>query len=174
MSPEHLSNAMRFNLCWVCGNPNGKHVTFVSGPMCGVNRTSAEPPSHYDCARWSAEHCPFLANPNKERRVGALPAHTQMPGIGILRNPGVTLLWTTSKGWGYEVVRPNGPIGGGILYRMGEPERVEWLRYGRSATRSEVIASIRAGLPELKRYADTRPVRDELARLVRQLRPWLP
>jgi hypothetical protein len=35
--------------------------SFVVGPMCGINRNSAEPPSHKECAQWSARNCPFLS-----------------------------------------------------------------------------------------------------------------
>ena len=168
ITPEKIHDAIRMKLCWVCGLTLGSHVTFVAGPMCGVNRTSSEPPSHLDCAVWSATHCPFLNNPNKERRDTNLPGEVGMPGIGIMRNPGVTMVWTTRHGWGVRVV-PNG-----ILFGMGDPHRVLWFRDGRPATRVEVSESILTGLPELKRLARTRDDRRELARRVRQLRPWLP
>lgn len=46
MDGEKLVAAINQRLCWVCGEGLGKFMTFVAGPMCGINRTSAEPPSH--------------------------------------------------------------------------------------------------------------------------------
>src|SRR5262245_64102945 len=50
-----LALAITDRLCWVCGGPLGRMMTFVLGPMCGVNRISAEPPCHYDGARCAAK-----------------------------------------------------------------------------------------------------------------------
>jgi hypothetical protein len=62
--------AIREKLCWVCGGKLGVNVCFVAGPMCGINRTSSEPPSHLECARYSSRNCPFLNNPRMVRRGG--------------------------------------------------------------------------------------------------------
>lgn len=32
--------AIQEKRCWVCGEPLGRFMTFVVGPMCGLNRTS--------------------------------------------------------------------------------------------------------------------------------------
>jgi hypothetical protein len=42
--------AVREHLCWVCGGRLGVWQTFVLGPMCGINRTTVEPPCHLECA----------------------------------------------------------------------------------------------------------------------------
>jgi hypothetical protein len=55
MNPQRYRSAIRERLCWVCGEKIGISLCFVAGPMCGINRTSSEPPSHIDCARWSAD-----------------------------------------------------------------------------------------------------------------------
>src|SRR5439155_15335159 len=68
MDQHKWVRALKEKLCWVCGQPLGRMMTFVAGCMCGINRTSAEPPSHYDCALWSAKNCPFLNNPDMVRR----------------------------------------------------------------------------------------------------------
>ena len=52
---EKFYLAIKKDLCWVCGNKLGAFKTFVSGPMCGINRNTAEPPCHLDCAEWSAK-----------------------------------------------------------------------------------------------------------------------
>jgi hypothetical protein len=141
--------AIKNRLCWVCGQRLGVHVCFVAGPMCGVNRTSSEPPSHAQCALWSAQNCPFLANPRMVRREDELTDQVRgnVAGISLSRNPGVVMLWHTRT---YDVF-PDGK--GGRLLHMGEPERVEWYAEGRAATRAEVMASIESGLPALESLA---------------------
>jgi hypothetical protein len=136
-------------LCWTCGTRLGRYLTFVAGPMCGINRTSSEPPSHLECAQWSARNCPFLNNPDAVRRVDeamGLDAKC-IGGYAITRNPGVTMLWTTKD---YHIF-PDGK--GGRLLQMGEPDHVEWYCRKRMATREEVVESINAGLPSLVNVA---------------------
>src|SRR5438046_1182517 len=64
--------AVTKHYCWVCGQSLGRYQTFVLGPMCGINRTSAEPPCHLECARYSAKNCPFLSKPHMTRRENGL------------------------------------------------------------------------------------------------------
>lgn len=98
LRPGAVDRAVTYELCWVCGQPLGPWVTFVVGPMCAVNRTSAEPPAHRECAEWSARACPFLVRPHARRREHDLPADAQEPaGIMLRRNPGVALCWHTTR-----------------------------------------------------------------------------
>jgi hypothetical protein len=145
MDPHKWNRAIKEKLCWVCGERLGRYMTFVAGPMCGINRTSAEPPTHLECARWSARNCPFLNNPDMIRRVDEkVPLDGKcIGGFTITRNPGVTMLWTCKD---YSVFRDGL---GGVLLQMGEPESVEWYCRGRVATRAEVEESIASGLPNL-------------------------
>ncbi len=113
--------------------------------MCTVNRISAEPPSHRDCARYAVQVCPFLANPAMRRRPTGLD---NMPGVAILRNPGVTAIWVT------RTFRPVSDGKGGVLVEMGPADRVEWWAEARPATRAEVLASLESGLPALREAAD--------------------
>jgi hypothetical protein len=142
MSGVRFSRALTESHCWVCGGRLGRYSTFVVGPMCVVNRTSAEPPSHLDCAEWSARNCPFLARPHAKRRAVTEPVR-EVAGIMIERNPGVTAVWTTRR----PSVFNDGK--GGLLFDIGEPEHVSWWAEGRPATRAEVDASIESGLPVL-------------------------
>lgn len=142
--------AVRSKRCWVCGEPLGKWLAFPIGPMCLVNRTTAEPPCHRECAEWSIRNCPFLSQPRQVRRDDHLPDAVQAPGgLGIQRNPGVTCLVITR---GYEVFDDGH---GKPLITIGEPEEVTWWREGRAATRDEVEESIDTGLPILLNAAKT-------------------
>ena len=148
MDRDHLVKAHKYQRCWVCGGALGAYKTFTIGPMCAVNLVSAEPPSHNDCAYYSARMCPFLSLPKAKRREANMPEQLgEMAGIGIMRNPGVTLCWTTKS---YRVERDGKR---GVLFRIGPPVGVRWFACGRDATREEVEESIRTGLPILEEMA---------------------
>jgi hypothetical protein len=165
--------AIKQKLCWVCGQRLGVNMCFVAGPMCGINRTSSEPPSHLECARWSAMYCPFLSNPRMVRREDETFTKDHLvensPGIALSRNPGVVMLWITRQ---YELLPDQK---GGFLIQMGEPDNVEWWCEGRSATRNEVQQSINTGLPNLEALARQESgALEALDRAVRRFYRWLP
>lgn len=152
-----ITEAWRDRKCWLCGGPLGSFVSFVIGPMCAVNRTSAEPPAHRDCAQFAAQACPFLVKPrmrrdesDHEEATGLPPGCVAPAGDMIRRNPGCCAIWT---------VRSSSPQAfratGGILFDIGDPSDsklgpgVEWWAEGRAATRAEVLASIDSGMPFL-------------------------
>lgn len=148
LAPRARMEAHRDSLCWICGGHLGAHRAFVAGPMCAVNRTSGEPPSHVDCAEWAVRACPFMVRPAMRRREAGLPDDVEtLPGIALDRNPGVSLIWVTRR---YRVR----PTDDGFLFDMGDPERVEFYAEGRPATRAEVEASLESGLPALRDLAD--------------------
>lgn len=166
MDGRKLVRAVREKLCWVCGQPLGSFLAFTVGPMCAINRVAAEPPSHRECAEFSARACPFLARPNMRRRDNALPDDTIKPGgVMIDRNPGVALVWITKS---YRVVR-TGPTTS-PLFDMGEPRTVLAFAHGASATPDEVRDSIASGLPTLQGMAEAEGPRavKELERAVRK------
>lgn len=144
---DKMTRAMRFGNCWVCGEPTGRLRTFVIGPMCAVNRTTAEPPCHIECARYSATACPFLTLPKAKRNTANMPeGHVPPAGEMIERNPGVTCLWTVHE---WRLIR----VDNGVLYRLGKPDAVEWYSQKRRATRDEVLESINSGMPILREMA---------------------
>lgn len=143
MDGAKLRDAIRFQLCWICGLRRGVYGSFVLGPMCAVNQTSAEPPSHHECAVYAAQVCPFLTTPHMQRRERNLPAnYTESAGVMLTRNPGVALVWT-SRDWKPYLVS------NGILWHIGSATTAEWFAHGRPATRTEVLESIDTGLPLL-------------------------
>ena len=146
MEPQKWVDAVAKDLCWVCGDRIGRNMVFVLGPMCGVTRTTSEPPCHRECAIWAACNCPFLNRPHMVRREvePELKAKTSTAGEHIDRNPGVALLWTTKK---YTVFRDAADK---PLIRVGDPDRLEFFAAGRKATRAEIDESVRTGLPFLQ------------------------
>lgn len=150
MDSRKLVRAVREKRCWVCGEQLGRYLVFVAGPMCGINRTSSEPPCHRECALWSVSNCPWMNNPDAERRVDDVIGYTDDRRIGaIQRNPGIAMLWTCRD---YSIWKPQPNQ---VLITMGEPEKVEFFRCGKPATRAEVLASIESGLPHLATIART-------------------
>jgi hypothetical protein len=146
--PEKMRICVRHQRCWLCGEPLGKFMVFVIGPMCAVNRVSAEPPSHYDCALYAAQACPFLAQPKMRRNEKDMPEESRSPaGIMIRRNPGIALLWVTRN---YKPFKADG----GVLFKVGDPQRVEFFAEGRKATHAEIMASIDSGMPILRKVAE--------------------
>lgn len=137
-------------LCWVCGEPLGVHMCFVIGPMCTVNRVSADPPAHWDCAEFSVKACPFLTRPHMVRREDELSDSMKgnTAGIMIERNPGVMAVWNTKS---YKLRRDQGK---GVLFALGPAEEVTWWREGRPATRIEVLEGFKTGMPILRNMCD--------------------
>jgi hypothetical protein len=169
MDGDKWRQAVKYKRCWCCGKPMGAYMAFVIGPMCGINRTSAEPPNDVNCAIYAAQACPFLTKPNMKRMdvsdVGAVEA----PGIALKRNPGCCAVWVTRR---YEVFQ----AGDGLLIRIGDPEQILWFAEGRPATREEVLHSIETGLPSLQKLAQEESPESEaeLARRTKDFERWLP
>jgi hypothetical protein len=174
VEPIKLLRCIRDGVCWICGERLTLPVVCVIGPMCGVNHVSSEPPSHEACARFSVSGCPFLSRPSMRRREAGLPEELiAAPGVALLHNPGVSLLWWTER---VEVFKVKGPKGSTHrLFDIGEPQRVEWWTEGRLATRDEAIDAIILGLPKLMEQAggDAAEIAS-LGEQARALRRWLP
>lgn len=145
MCADKRRKAIKDNRCWVCGGSLYQQaLAFVIGPMCGINRTTAEPPGHLECARWSARNCPFLTLREVRRREDDLTRSCPVgPGVRLKRNPGVALVWVCD---GFARFSDGA---GDFLIRVGEPSLLEFYAHGRVATRAEIDHSIETGFPLL-------------------------
>lgn len=171
MDLRKWERAVKQHLCWVCGKQLGVYVAFVIGPMCGVNRTTSEPPCHRACAEWSARNCPFLSRPHMTRREMDHPDINPGAGCPISRNPGTTLVWIARD---YEVFSDGK---GGYLIHLGEPVSISFWAEGKAATRAQIDASVDSGIPILEEvgHVDQEPgARAELNRLLAVFRKLLP
>ena len=148
MNSQHLRRAVEEDRCWICGKRMMTEKVFVVGPMCTVNRISAEPPSHRACAKYAAQACPFLTMPKMVRRENNLPDDIKFSESSLAHNPGVTALW-----YCYRYRQLFIPDGSGRLFQMGQPLQVEWYKFGRRATRQEVEDALESGLPNLEARA---------------------
>lgn len=149
VEPRALQACVNQRRCWICGEPLGTFLSFLVGPMGAVNRVNSEPPSHRDCARYAVQACPFLSKPHAKRRDAGLPDQPlkQPAGVHLEHNPGVALIWTTRS---FKPFRAQG----GVLFKMGPAESMDWYAEGRAATREEVEHSIATGLPHLLKIAE--------------------
>lgn len=147
MDVQKFGRAIRERRCWVCGDTLGRHLAFVIGPMCAVNRTSSEPACHLECATWSARFCPFLSRPHMVRRHDDVINESGAGTASILRNPGAAGVWVTGS---YKLEKVGKSAASGYLVMMGPPSQVLWFCEGRPATRAEVLASIDSGMPLLE------------------------
>jgi hypothetical protein len=146
---EKRVRAVKNSLCWVCGEPLGRFLSFVIGPMCLINRVSAEPAQHRECSEFSLRTCPFLLHPNMKRMPTKYPeGHENPAGIMIERNPGVAALWVTHS---FTIINDHQ---GGVLFRVGPLQELSWWSEGRAATRSEVMASFESGFPIISQLAE--------------------
>lgn len=135
-----IFRALKERRCFICGEPfHGPTETFPIGPMCVVNRISAEPPSHYDCAEHAVHVCPWMLNPAKGRREANLPEGKIDPAGMVGRNPGVIVLWKTR---GHEAIR----VRGTTLLELGPPARLTWWAEGRPAEAREIAESFASGV----------------------------
>lgn len=167
---EKMYMAVKRSLCWLCGQQLGVHKAFVLGPMCSITRTISEPPCHLECAEYAVKACPFLTMPRMRRNGVDLPEeHVPAAGLGLKRNPGACAVWVTLS---FKVFRE----GRGILFTVGDPEKVTWFANGRTATRAEVEESIRTGMHHLEELAEAEgpEAEQELAARVRVAEALLP
>jgi hypothetical protein len=160
-NPMHLRDCITEDLCWVCGEKLGVNRAYVIGPMCVINRNSAEPPSHVDCAEWSVKGCPFLTKPQMKRREDELTENAagNVAGHMIKRNPGVIVIWQVRS-------KPElwNDGKGGILFDIGNPEKVTWWKEGRPATPEESIDAINSGIQTLLDACQDDEDRNEVSR----------
>jgi hypothetical protein len=149
--PARFQQAIKEQVCWVSGARLGGEHHFLIGPMCVINRVAADPPVRFDMALWSVRVCPFLSRPlaKRSKETRDEEAAKAQRGNAILRNPGVTAIYTVKRSK-YHIER----VPGGYLFRLGKPQRVTWWREGRRATLDEVQHSIETGLPLLQKEAE--------------------
>jgi hypothetical protein len=74
--------------------------------MCAILRISGEPPSHRECAEFSARACPFLSRPDMVRREDRLPDAAKFNPLMLERNPGVAMVWITLSYTVHHGIRP--------------------------------------------------------------------
>jgi hypothetical protein len=146
LDPARLDHAYRAGLCTLSGEPLGKFVAFVVGPMGIINRVAAQPPCIPDLGEWAAQVCPFLSRPLAKRPHVDAQETALPPGLMVPDNPGGCVVWVVRR---QDYVR-----GRDGLYRFGAPHRVSWWTKGRQATPQEVRAIYEARADKLRAMAE--------------------
>lgn len=165
---SRIREAVRFKLCWICGLRLGRDLAFCVGPMCIINRISAEPPQHEFCSLYAVRHCPFMSQGKARRPLSAeLEAERIQDPTMIERNPGVTAVWVTKRAkFLKDLARP--------VFVMGKPMRVSWWAGGVKATRAQVVESMNAGYQSLRDMAEAQGTLDTLVQLTEAAQAYLP
>jgi hypothetical protein len=168
--PEKRRLCINHELCWICGQPLGVFKTFVMGPIAAMNRISAEPPAHIECAEFAVQACPFMVNPSFQRgSTGRDDEIMPAGGVMLLTNPGVSALWTSKKPPKPRSAAPS------VILEVGEPTVVRWYVMGREAARNQVLVALDSGieqhlLPRCRNEADHAALRAMREKLM----PYLP
>jgi hypothetical protein len=171
MDGRKIVQAYHERLCWVCGQHLGSFLAFVIGPMCAINRISSEPPSHRECAVFSAKACPFLSRPHMRRRDITDESIQPLSKTGFIeRNPGVGLVWVTKTYALMKIDQKQPADTGNVLFEMGEPTEVLAFAEGRLATSDEIRASVEGGYPILLAEAKRQGTERYLERQLRDAR----
>src|SRR5580765_764714 len=106
-----MREALKDELCWICGGKLGDALAFVVGPMCVINLITSEPPSHLDCARFAAQNCPFLTVPEAKRDPREIPAEADAPaGLHDPRNPALCAIVRAARFTPFRVVPESSEI----------------------------------------------------------------
>ena len=173
VDPNKFRLALDKRRCWLCGAQLGKYATFVVGPMCTINRISAEPPSHMECAKFAVRGCPFLTIPTAQYREANRPENYRAnPGMAT-HNPEVSALWTCDEWHAARVMGADGAPG--VLVEFGEPKSVSYWREGREATAQEARIAFDAGARRLAYEArDDEAAAVTLAGRISDAAFWLP
>lgn len=61
---ERWCRLLSTKCCALCGEPLGRHLAFVGGPLSHTNRVFTDLPMHKDCATYALQVCPYIAAPN--------------------------------------------------------------------------------------------------------------
>jgi hypothetical protein len=169
MDEEKYARCLKNNVCWCCGKPLGRYKAFVGGPLVAINKISAEPPLHRDCAEFSVQACPFLLLPKAKRRdtSDVTIEVSAMGGMMLDHNPTVTAMYMTAS---FKVTHD----ANGLLLRMGDPTEVIWYTNGRIANREEVIEAMERSVEAAREKADARQMRMTEENYTRALQRMLP
>jgi hypothetical protein len=137
VDPNRVREAYQRKVCWISGEPLGSYKSFVIGPMCCINRITAEPPVKREIAEWSVRVCPWLSNPQAKRPLLDEGSFRPAPGLMVMDNPGISCIWTI-KGDGYQMNRDR-------LIRLGDPVHVAFYKNKEKASDLEIREALKIG-----------------------------
>lgn len=116
--PAKHVKALRFGLCWVCGQATGQWKAFAMTAAAVSAGVSAVAAQHRDCAVYTVQSCPHMTTPGHVRASGGV-------------STGVALVVTTRRA--RTVHTGQGPC---IL--LGVPHSTSWFAGGHQVQPDEV------------------------------------
>jgi hypothetical protein len=136
------------NVCYICGQPMGRHKSFVAGSLMLVNKMNVEPPMHHDCATYAVKACPFMLLPKSVRRTAGMPEEAiQMQGIQLPDNPGVAVIYTVPI---YRFTMGQH----GAMFHLPDDGVAEWYTEGRLCTREEAVRFLAEAIERMRTALD--------------------
>lgn len=108
-------------MCFICGQPLGRHRFFIGGPISAKSHYFNDGPSHRECAIFSLKACPFLANRNFTHMTENTKKHIPKKintAVSTERPPATALIECRY----YRVTS----VSGNIVIEAGEYEGIEW------------------------------------------------
>jgi hypothetical protein len=145
LDPEKIIDCVENRKCWCCGKDMDT-IAFVAGPGMVINFSSAEPPSHPECAEFAVKACPFMRYPKAQRRETDMPeASTDYaPGALLVDNPGVSVVFHTT---GYQIIQADES---GFALQAFPPSKVDWYSEGKLMTREEARKALHKRVRDMK------------------------
>ena len=132
---EKVTMAVNLKCCAMCGEPLGRHLAFIGGPVSFKTRLFTDMPMHKECAIYAIQVCPWLAAPNMRyaeklpKVSGAMTAlHTNEMAE---ERPDRFFIGTTKA---CRLVRTPG---GAVVMQADPWEWHEWWRYGQRVEATE-------------------------------------
>ncbi|MGB0799280.1 MAG: hypothetical protein ACPGRD_08175 [Planktomarina sp.] len=142
--PDRFKEVVKFEKCWVSGQPLGRFKAFCLGPMGVATRTSGDPPVTREIGNWAVQICPYMLRA-RARRSETKAGLNELPHAGgsvtLTRNPGVVAVW----------VSKNSKFEQGSGFDIGDPVEVTWWCEGRPAVRADIEDSITHGFENAKK-----------------------
>jgi hypothetical protein len=150
VDPKKFMDALREKRCWTCGGILGRRKAFITGPIAIINRTAAEPPSHYDCAVWAIKNCPFLSDPFAKRNPTDMPETGVMGGCMLKHNPGIIALIVSNT------MKVERDYVHGFIITLGPIVTLEWWQKGEKAQPDHVWRALDDGYARLQKACEGR------------------
>lgn len=109
-------------LCWICGQPLFDVLAFIGGPKSAEHRIFADAAMHVECAVYTVQVCPFIADPNYQRRAFE-HLGTAHPGQDSAK-PDRSCVFVTND---YKIAKTTG----GWLFHPAPAKEIQWWKDGK-------------------------------------------
>lgn len=74
LDAHKVTHCLVFRRCGLCGDPMGRHIYFIGGPMCVAHGVFHDPPMHKECAEFALRVCAHLSRSKGRYSSAPLPS----------------------------------------------------------------------------------------------------